>query len=342
MASGADPHRMHRQKSGESVPEQSKAQVVLVRALNELRNKAGLSDNGRIVRHGLQQSPPVLFKPQTLSDWFTGRSVPSDRRKFQVLVAFLQAEAEKNSGRKPTRPEPWEELRLRARQERQLQRRDIGQAAPDRELPGGSLLRRTAARASRVPLLDEVECAMYIQEELSRSPNGGNWVVQAVTYVDVDGLLAINAVYGDATGDRVLDTCAELVRGYFQDRGGAVCRLRGDQFVVAQASAQERDVFPNAIEVARLIRRFDWRTISPDLFVSVAVSAAIRARADYGFSPFHEDVPSLILRAILGVKEAKRRGADVAYAPKCVPLLSGTAKQRWDSRIGQIRMHVSD
>lgn len=332
---------MVRQQNEARGSKELRAQAAFTAALKELKAKAELSDNGRIIRYGRQQFPPVLFTPQTLSDWFTGRSVPSDSRKFKVLIKYLQDQALKNSGRQPTDLRRWEQLRLRARQERRQQRKAtqgrpeaLPHNGPDR--PSGGLLRRMVGGPSRVPLLDEVECALYVQAIL-QTPE---YRVQAVTYVDVDGLLAINAVYGDQVGDLVLDECGDLIRRYYEDRGGSVCRLRGDQFVVAQTGFAGLEAESHAVKVAQLIRRHDWSTISPGLFVSVAVSAAIRsARSD---GRWYDDVPTVILRAILGVKEAKRLGTDVTFAPRALPRLSGTERQRWERRLGQIAKYLSD
>lgn len=98
--------------------QESGAQARLVAALRDLRAKAGLVDNARIVRYGQHQSPPVDFKPQTLSDWFTGRSVPSNKRNFKVMIDYLQGQARRKSGRAPTEWQWWEQLRLAARDER--------------------------------------------------------------------------------------------------------------------------------------------------------------------------------------------------------------------------------
>ncbi len=90
-------------------------QAEFAAALKELFDQAGRPEYALIVRHGQLQSPPVGFKPQTLSDWFSGRSVPSNRRNFAVLVEYLQTRARRKMGRKPAPISVWEEWRSAAR-----------------------------------------------------------------------------------------------------------------------------------------------------------------------------------------------------------------------------------
>ena len=97
------------------------AQAVLLKALKELRTASRVSDRD-IIRFGRHQSPVVHFKAQTLSDWFNGRTVPSDRRNFQFLVDYLQKAARRNSAYQVRSSQWWEELRCRARQERMQSR----------------------------------------------------------------------------------------------------------------------------------------------------------------------------------------------------------------------------
>lgn len=544
------------------VSHESGAQAALVAALNDLRVKAGLTDNGRIIRYGRHQSPPVDFKPQTLSDWFTGRSVPSNSRNFKIMINYLQEQARKKSGRQPTDWQWWEQLRLRAREERRAgshlrstkrplfprsgphrgrSRRvieetgnsrqslrvlfvtpalrvlfvisdppNITERALDEEMQslvenvGGGLLRvgievgsarvaqpddllkavdefqpavihftkhwsfpfsgyghmrcsqlvtsqsvlqlldraarknlrvvllgscysyevakevsavvpcvlgwrlslyeaeaaaffssfyralcfgatvkeaveqgrasillegldddgaevirlicrgegetarlvelsnqptsenahadlrplRHAIGLNTVPLLNEAECAEYLRDVFQMAQEA------TLTYLDIDGLLAINKVYGSHIGDLVLEECGNLIRQHY-DELGHVRRLRGDQFVIAETVAGNETVATRAREVLQKIRTYDWSNISRDLHVSATASSAYRQPG--------EDIPSLILRAILGVKEAKRRGKGAfGAAPVALPKLDGGPNAQWHARLAQIPVHLSD
>ncbi|MFS8099343.1 GGDEF domain-containing protein [Lentzea alba] len=177
-----------------------------------------------------------------------------------------------------------------------------------------------------VPVLGETECVEFVRNHL-----GGEAGV--VTYVDVDGLLGINQVYGRGAGDLVLETCGRLVRQVC-DGIGVVCRLRGDQYVIAEAGVRP-DLHLRANQVLAAIRAHDWSTIAPDLHVSVTAASADRG---YG-----EDLPTLILRAIMGVRMAKRHGKNRAgVAPHYLPELKGTPVERWDARVEEMSRYLSD
>ncbi|MCX4826944.1 pentapeptide repeat-containing protein [Streptomyces sp. NBC_01142] len=103
--------------------EEPSAQAALITALRDLKGKARLGDNGHIIRYGERHSPRVDFKSSTLSDWFTGQSVPSDPVSFRALIDFLQEQARRKSGRPTTPWQWWETLRMAAREERRQQGR---------------------------------------------------------------------------------------------------------------------------------------------------------------------------------------------------------------------------
>jgi len=165
-----------------------------------------------------------------------------------------------------------------------------------------------------VPLLDEVECAEYVRNAVEPDEEC------ALVYLDIDGLLAINSVYGEAIGDNVLKECASLITRTYRDLGVA-CRLRGDQFVIID---RRPSVAPELLAQTLLkrIRRYDWSAISPDLYVTATASIAYRTPG--------EEAASWILRAIIGVKEAKRRRKNsLNAAPIALPELHGDVDERW-------------
>ncbi|GII82100.1 hypothetical protein Ssi03_00900 [Sphaerisporangium siamense] len=75
---------------------------------------------------------------------------------------------------------------------------------------------------------------------------------------------------------------------------GAVCRLRGDQFVIIDRTGDTNSPEKQAKSVLRKIRSHDWSVMSPNLFVTVTGSIAHRRRG--------EQAPTLMLRAIIGVE----------------------------------------
>ncbi|MFF2518868.1 ATP-binding protein [Streptomyces sp. NPDC058086] len=86
---------------------------------------AGRPTLERLVRLGREQSPPMQAADATISGWLTGRAVPGEAhtRYFLILAVFLQGRAVAQGGRYAARPEAWwQQLLLRARQERDAAR----------------------------------------------------------------------------------------------------------------------------------------------------------------------------------------------------------------------------
>ena len=168
-----------------------------------------------------------------------------------------------------------------------------------------------------IPLFNESECAHFVTRALSGAHSA------ALTYLDVDGLLGINDVYGEHVGDLVIERCSELVAAHSAE-SAALCRLRGDQYVVVERDVDAPSAEQRAGQLVTRIRRHKWSHISRDLHVSATGSIA-------HWQGVEEDAPSLILRAVLGVKEAKvRHRASLAAAPLALPELGGDFERERD------------
>ncbi|MFF4543556.1 GGDEF domain-containing protein [Streptomyces sp. NPDC001406] len=177
-------------------------------------------------------------------------------------------------------------------------------------------------------LLNESECADFVAGVVHGAASA------SLTYLDVDGLLNINQVYGEHVGDLVVDECSRIVSGH--TALAQVCRLRGDQFVIVQTGTSKDSARESAEKIVQQILRHDWTPISQYLHVSATGAIA--------HWDMREDSASLILRAVLGVKEAKRRhAATLSAAPLALPELSGNfdrSQERWQ-RIQQISSYLS-
>jgi len=61
----------------------------------------------------------------------------------------------------------------------------------------------------------------------------------AVLYLDLDGFKQVNDTLGHATGDALLFTMAQRIRGCVRD-GDVAARLGGDEFAILMAEATEQ------------------------------------------------------------------------------------------------------
>lgn len=171
--------------------------------------------------------------------------------------------------------------------------------------------------AEPIPLFNESECADFVTRFLAGARSA------ALTYLDVDGLLGINDVYGEHVGDLVIRRCSEMVAAHSAE-SAALCRLRGDQYVVVERDVDAPSAEKRAGKLVARIRRHKWSHLSRDLHVSATGSIA-------HWHGVAEDAPSLILRAVLGVKEAKvRHRASLAAAPLALPELGGDFERERD------------
>ncbi|WP_331727794.1 hypothetical protein [Streptomyces sp. NBC_01176] len=99
---------------------------------------AGRPKLHRLVRLGQEQRPPLKVADSTISGWLTGPTVPgkAHTRYFLVLASFLQHTAELSGSGYAARPEAsWQQLLLRARQERNAARG----GRPRRNVPSAGL-----------------------------------------------------------------------------------------------------------------------------------------------------------------------------------------------------------
>ncbi|MGV9754999.1 diguanylate cyclase domain-containing protein [Streptomyces tricolor] len=169
---------------------------------------------------------------------------------------------------------------------------------------------RDGRAAEPIPLLNESQCADFVTSSLEGARSA------ALTYLDVDGLLGINDRYGEHVGDLVIQRCSELVAAHTAE-SAALCRLRGDQYVIVERNVDASSAEKRAGRLVTQIRSHKWSHISRDLHVSATGSIA-------HWHGVEEDSPSLILRAVLGVKEAKvAHRASLAAAPLALPELGG-------------------
>lgn len=79
--------------------------------LRQLYEAAGNPDLASLIRQGRKQVPPIVFHDATLSDWFNGRTVPSEPVKLQFLIQLLEGRAKRRSGYDPRGATWWERLR---------------------------------------------------------------------------------------------------------------------------------------------------------------------------------------------------------------------------------------
>jgi hypothetical protein len=104
--------------------------------LERLYERAGKPELARLRRQGERQRPPVVLNDATLSDWLTGKSIPSQAKEpaFRFLVELLEGWAGTHGeAQVRRRADEWVQRCRAARRSRRPARSDTGQ---DTDRPG--------------------------------------------------------------------------------------------------------------------------------------------------------------------------------------------------------------
>jgi diguanylate cyclase (GGDEF)-like protein len=145
-----------------------------------------------------------------------------------------------------------------------------------------------------------------VEQEILRASRTGRPF--AVLMIDLDGLKAANDRFGHASGDRLLQAVADVLRSDTRATDLAA-RYAGDEFVLTLPDTD----LPGALSVAEKVRVDIARLALPH------DGALVRTSASIGLVTYPDDgrtSTELVRRADLAMYEAKRRGKDqiVRYA----------------------------
>lgn len=132
-----------------------------------------------------------------------------------------------------------------------------------------------------------------------------------ILYIDIDGLKAVNDIHGHATGDMVLQRCADRLRSATRV-GDHTARLGGDEFAaVIQAEREDGAIDIDRIQrvVARVLDAISQPIHNGPLQVQVSASIGVAVAED------PRDIDDLLAAADHAMYQAKRAGGnDMAVA----------------------------
>jgi diguanylate cyclase (GGDEF)-like protein len=140
--------------------------------------------------------------------------------------------------------------------------------------------------------LDE-RLASLLREARSRNS------VVTVALADVDHFKGINDRFSNAVGDEVLRCVGEILRGHCR-LGDVAGRFGGEEFMVIFRSLDMRAAAEASERMRRAVESWDWKSIHPQLRVTLSVGLASSASLD------HPD--GLVDAADHWLYEAKRHG----------------------------------
>jgi hypothetical protein len=188
--------------------------------LRALYEEAGSPDLATLNRQGKSQQPQVSLSDATLSDWFTGKSIPSKTKEseFRFLVEFLEGRTGTRGDALRHRVDEWLRLCTAARRARRP-------ASPG----GGSPPARLGRPAGKCdPLVLEVHPAIHVpgerDERLDRLPTyvpraHDTRLREAVDEALADGSSRLLTVVGGSSTGKTR-ACWELVQYLEQHQPG--------------------------------------------------------------------------------------------------------------------------
>jgi|GEM_PF-4464998 len=133
----------------------------------------------------------------------------------------------------------------------------------------------------------------------------------SILMIDIDGLTIINNNYGITVGDKVLETVASIILSETESEHCGRCGE--DTFYAILLGTDIEFAWKIAGRLKTIIRRYHWSRIAAKLYVSCSVGIAQL----YG----DEDVRDLIVRASIGLQEAKQSGpGKVVKGPENIPI----------------------
>jgi diguanylate cyclase (GGDEF)-like protein len=140
---------------------------------------------------------------------------------------------------------------------------------------------------------------------------------QALLYVNIDRLNAINDAFGFKAGDEVIQRLAEVIRANV-DAGGVACRLNGDRFAIFLPAAGVNRARELGESLTTAAANLGYMNAADAMPVSISVGLATRDRKN-------DDCAHVLAAAELACKRAQQAGGNRVelYAPAAAAEVHG-------------------
>ncbi len=131
-------------------------------------------------------------------------------------------------------------------------------------------------------------------------------------FFDLDDFSKINRVFGSDTADDLMDIIMDLFDSAPYLKQHKVIRWNKDEFVLCLPNMTIDKAYIHAEKIRNLIQKYNWSSISPDLFVTGSFGVAQKKE--------EESTLDWILRAIQGSVKSKQNGGNlVTKGPLILP-----------------------
>lgn len=125
--------------------------------------------------------------------------------------------------------------------------------------------------------------------------------VLTIFVFDVDGMSILNRFHGEDVGNLVVEVIRETLLKWAEISGGTADQFGDDSFFLS-IPYENSDQF--VFRFLEDIKNFGWQSISTGLWVTISVGTAVREQ-------YSEELGmDVVMRALLGLREAKRKGGN--------------------------------
>jgi GGDEF domain-containing protein len=155
--------------------------------------------------------------------------------------------------------------------------------------------------------------ALSSQEQLVKHEGLGT--DKSMVIVDIDDFTNINWKFGERVGDEIKNCIKEIISEYCGKMTtsvihGWITACSDEYYILFNGSIKQGQMV--AKQIIKRISNFEWRRLSPGLFLTVSCGVT-----DYRVGELAE---SILIRSLIGVKEAKMRGKNLAcVGPRFLP-----------------------
>ncbi len=120
----------------------------------------------------------------------------------------------------------------------------------------------------------------FFEEELNRLQKNGAYPITVIS-CDLDGLKIINDTMGHSQGDKLLQSCAQVLRKALREED-ILARIGGDEFAIILPHTTQLTGEEIAKEVGRNVEEYNKRAKELPLSISVGVATAVDSSKSIG------------------------------------------------------------
>jgi two-component system cell cycle response regulator len=170
-------------------------------------------------------------------------------------------------------------------------------------------LYRLATTDSLTSLLNKATITRFLTEEVEAGVRKQRWI--STVLVDIDGFKSLNDVFGHLTGDRIIQSIAELLRKSCRKRD-RIGRFGGDEFLIILPETGPK----GAAKLAERLRKIVETSVNAELGLSLSVTSSLGVASSCANKASPENLLENADLALYRAKALGRNRVEVWKAPR--------------------------